>query len=429
MIRMFLEGAAAAGARRGALAALAVLWLAGCGDGPREAAKAPPPAPQVVVAPARVQTVPVLREYVGNVQAYSSVEISARVEGILEKRHFTEGTDVRRGQLLYTIDASQYEQSLKNAEGALANAQAGLANAQAQLANAQARERRLAPLVQEEAISRQDYDDALAQERSAQAQVAAGRAQVDSARANVESAKLSLGYTKVYATESGRIGQTLVPEGRLVGRGQPTHLVTIDRIDPIYVTFTMPDRDAIVLRRAIEKGEIRTGKGAGSVRFVLPDGSELTDAGRIDFTDAQVNRETGTITQRAIIANPQRILLPGMFVNVELKVGDRENAVVVPQRAVVKVPNGHIVYVVGPDARVERRDLVVGAWIGDDWIVEKGLAGGEQVIVDGVQRVQPGIVVAPVRQQSAPATAAPGTPPSAPAPSGRPATGAPAPAR
>lgn len=364
------------------LSTLAALLLIGCGEASKPAAKVPPPPPQVGVVAVRAQTVPVLREYVGNVQAFSSVEIAARVEGILEQRHFTEGTDIRKGQLLYTIDPSQYQAALKNAEGALANMQAALANAQA-------RERRLAPLVKEEAISRQEYDDAVAQEKSAQAQV-------DSARANVETAKLSLGYTKVYATESGRIGQTQVPVGRLVGRGQPTHLATIDKIDPIYVTFTMPDRDAIVLRRALEKGEIRAGEGANTARFVLPDGSDLTGIGRIDFTDAQVNKETGTITQRAVIANPKRVLLPGMHVNVELRVGERPNAVLVPQKAVVKVPNGHVAWVVGSDNKVERRDLVVGEWIRDDWIVEKGVAPGESIIVDGVQRAQPGLTVAPV---------------------------------
>jgi len=350
----------------------------------------------------RSATVPVLREYVGNVAAYRSVEITARVEGILEQRHYTEGTDVRKGQLLYTIDPSKYQQALKNAEGALANAQASLANARAKAA-------RLEPLAKEEAISRQEYDDAVAAAKSAQAQV-------DSATANVESAKLNLGYTKVYATESGRIGQTQVPEGRLVGRGQPTLLATIDRIDPIYVTFTTPDRDAIVLRRAIERGEIRAGAGAGTARFVLPDGSELTDIGRIDFTAAEVNRDTGTITQRAVIGNPRRQLLPGMFVNVELKVGERPNALVIPQKAVVKLPNSHIAWVVGPDNKVERRDLVVGEWTGEDWIIEKGIAAGERVIVDGVQRVQPGIVVAPVDVGAAAKPAAP-----APSPAGAPA--------
>jgi membrane fusion protein (multidrug efflux system) len=393
----------AARALRGlALPLFVVAALAGCGAEKKEAAKGPPPTPQVGVIPVRSATVPVVREYVGNVAAYRSVEITARVEGILEQRHFTEGTDVKKGQLLYTIDSSQYQQALKNAEGALANAQAGLANARAKAA-------RLEPLVKEEAISRQEYDDAVAAAKSAQAQV-------DSATANVESAKLNLGYTKVYATESGRIGQTQVPEGRLVGRGQPTLLATIDKIDPIYVTFTTPDRDALVLRRAIEKGEIRVGAGAGTARFVLPDGSELTDVGRIDFTAAEVNKDTGTITQRAVIGNAKRQLLPGMFVNVELKVGERPNAVIIPQKAVVKVPNGHIAWVVGPDNKVERRDLVVGEWSGDDWIIEKGIAAGDRVVVDGVQRVQPGMVVAPGAVGAASARPAAAAPDAAPAP-------------
>jgi membrane fusion protein (multidrug efflux system) len=373
----------------------AATFLAGCGER-KEVAKAPPPPPEVIVAPVRVATVPVLREYVGNVQAYRSVEVRARVEGILQQRHFTEGTDVKKGQLLFTIDPAQYEAQLHDAEGSLARADAAYVNARAK-AN------RLEPLVREEAISRQDYDDAVATQKSAEAQVA-------SARANVESAKLAVGYTKVYATESGRIGVTQVPEGRLVGRGEPTLLATIDRIDPIYVTFTMPDRDAIVLRRAFEKGSIRAGEGAGSARFLLPDGSELADVGKVDFTDAQVNPQTGTITQRAVIANQGRRLLPGMMVKVELKVGERPNALLIPQRAVVKVPNGHVAWVVGPENKVERRDLVVGEWYRDDWVIEKGLQPGDRVIVDGVQRVQPGIVVKPVAAPSAT-----GAPPPAPA--------------
>ena len=393
-----------------ALGAAVVLMLAvaGCGE-KKEAAKGPPPAPEVVVMPVRVATVPVVREYVGNVQAYRSVEVRARVEGILDRRHYTEGTDVRKGDLLYTIDPAQYEAKLRDAEGELARAQANLVNARAK-AN------RLEPLAKEEAISRQDFDDAVAAQKSAEAQV-------DSARANVETAKLNVGYTRVVANESGRIGTTQVPEGRLVGRGEPTLLATIDRIDPIYVNFTMPDRDSIELRRAFEKGEIRAGTGAGTARFVLPDGSELSDIGRIDFSDAQVNRETGTITQRAVLANPRRQLLPGMFVRVELKVGERPNAILIPQRAVVKMPNGHVAWVVGPDNKVERRDLVVAGWNGDDWIVDKGLLPGDRVIVDGVQRVQPGMTVRPV----APPAAAPAAAPAAPAAGAPAAAGAAAP--
>jgi membrane fusion protein (multidrug efflux system) len=359
------------------------------------------PTPQVGVVPVRVATVPVIREYVGNVAAYRSVEITARVEGILQQRHFEEGTDVRKGDLLYTIDPAEYTAKQRDAEGALARAQADLGNAKSRAA-------RLEPLVREEAISRQEYDDAVASQKSFEAQV-------DSARANVETARLNVGYTQVYATESGRIGTTQVPEGRLVGRGSPTLLATIDKIDPIYVTFTMPDRDAVILRRLFERGDIRRDQLAGTARFVLPDGSDLADVGRIDFTDAQVNKDTGTITQRAVLANPKKILLPGMFVRVVLRVGERPNAMLVPQQAVVKVPNGHVAWVVGPDNKIERRPLVVGEWSGDEWIVEKGLASGDRVVVDGVQRVQPGMTVAPVAAApAAKATSASGAPTPAP---------------
>jgi membrane fusion protein (multidrug efflux system) len=409
MIRASVVRPSLASLVRASLPALAIAFvLSGCGE-KREAAKAAPPPPEVVVLPARTATVPVIREYVGNVQAYRAVEVRARVEGILDRRHFTEGTDVTKGQLLYTIDPAQFEAKVKDAEGELARAQATLANARAK-AN------RLEPLAREEAISKQDYDDAVAAQKSAEAQV-------DSARANVETAKLNLGYTRVYATESGRIGRTQVPEGRLVGRGEPTLLATIDRIDPIYVTFTMPDRDSIILRRAFDKGEIRQGAGSGTARFILPDGSDLADVGKLDFSDAQVNPQTGTITQRAVLANRKQQLLPGMFVKVDLKVGEKPDAILIPQRAVVKVPNGHVAWVVDANNKVERRDLVVGEWNNGDWIIEKGLQKGDRVIVDGVQRVQPGTIVKPVPMPPGQAAGAPAAtaPPASVAPRATPA--------
>lgn len=376
--------------RRLLLAALAAA-VAACGQ-QKEAPKVAPAPPRIGVAAVRTAAVPVIREYVGTVAAYRSVEITARVEGFLEARHFTEGTDVRKGDLLYTIDPAQYQAKVRDAE-------AELARAAANLGNARAKAERLAPLAKEEAISQQDFDDAVAAQKAAEAQV-------ESARANLETAKLNLGYTSVYATESGRIGETQVPEGRLVGRGTPTLLATIDRIDPIYVSFTTPDRDAIVLRKAFESGALRRDDLANTARFILPDGSELAVPGRVDFSAAQVNKDTGTITQRAVLPNPTRILLPGMYVRVELRVGERPNAVLVPQKAVVKMPNAHIAWVVGADNKVERRDLVVGEWVGDEWIIEKGLVAGERVVVDGVQRVQPGMTVDPVPVSSVTATAA-----------------------
>ncbi len=355
------------------------------------------------VAPARSETVPVLREYVGNVSAYRSVQVRARVEGILERRHFTEGTKVAAGQLLYSIDPATYEATLRDAQASLA---------QANLSNAKVREVRYAPLARENAISKQDYDDAATQLKQAESSVQA-------ARATLDRAKLNLGYTRIYATEAGRIGTSQVPEGALVGKGEPTLLATIEKLDPIYVIFTMPDRDALILQRAIHSGEIKEQHG-DSVRFVLPDGTAFQQAGRIDFSDAQVNRDTGTITLRAVLPNRgEPRLLPGMFVRVEMTAGQRPGTILVPQQAVVKVPTGHVAFVVTVDNKVERRDLVVGEWIKDDWIVEKGLAAGDRVIVEGVQKAQPGATVKPVPYGAAAPAAQPGAAPAAAAASGK----------
>jgi membrane fusion protein (multidrug efflux system) len=362
-----------------ALTVLAVIALAGCDKEKAPATAAP--APEVKVAEVHVRSVPVMREYVGSVEAYRSVQVRARVEGILEKRHFIEGTDVKKGQLLYTIDPLNYEANLRDAQGQLAQAQANLANART-------REARYAPLVKEDAISKQDYDDALSQLKQAEAMV-------NSAKATVDRARLNLGYTKLYATEAGRIGQSLVPEGALVGKGEPTLLANIDKLDPIYVSFTIPDRDALILRKAIESGEMKATTG-DTARFLLPDGSEYGKAGRIDFADRRVNPETGTIVLRAILPNSDPPLLPGMYVRVELTAAQRPNAILIPQQAVVKVPTGHVAFVVAPDGKVERRDLVVGEWHKEDWIIEKGLGAGDRVVVEGVQRVQPGMTVRPV---------------------------------
>jgi membrane fusion protein (multidrug efflux system) len=373
-----------------AAAGLIPLLAAGCGKQEAAPQGGPPPA-EVKVAPARSETVPVLREYVGNVSAYRSVQVRARVEGILEKRHFTEGVKVTAGQLLYSIDPATYEATLRDA-------QASLAQAEANLSNAKVREARYAPLAKENAISKQDYDDAVTQMKQAESSVQA-------ARATLDRAKLNLGYTKIYATEAGRIGTSQVPEGALVGKGEPTLLATIEKLDPIYVNFTMPDRDALILQRAFRSGEVKEQQGE-SVRFVLPDGSHYQQAGRIDFSDAQVNRDTGTINLRAVLPNRgEPRLLPGMFVRVEMTAGQRPGTILVPQQAVMKVPTGHVAFVVTTENKVERRDLVVGEWIGDDWIVEKGLAAGDRVVVEGVQKVQPGATVRPAPYGAAPAAA------------------------
>ena len=339
------------------LAAL-LAGLAACSkpEPPKPAAR--PPAEVRVIA-SRSETVPVVQEHVGRVAAFRSVEIRARVEGILEKRHFTEGTEVKRGQLLYTIDPTPYQTVLNDAK-------AEVARAEANLANARSKEARYAPLVKENAISRQDYDDAVTAVKQNEALLAG-------ARSSIERAQINLGYTRVVATESGRIGATLVPEGRLVGKGEATHLTTIDRLEPVYVNFTMADRDALIFRRAMSSGEIREADGGSKARVFLPDGTEYDKLGKLDFTDSRVDPNTGTISLRAVMPNPGQSLLPGMFVRVEFIAAKRPDTILIPQKAVIKTPTGHIAWLVNKDGKAERRDLVVGAWLRDDWIVEKGL--------------------------------------------------------
>jgi len=369
----------------GGLARCAGVLALGLGLGLAACSKPEPPKPAarppavVRVIPSRSETVPVIQEHVGRVAAFRSVEVRARVEGILEKRHFTEGTEVKRGQLLYTIDPTPYQTVLNDAR-------AEVARAEANLANARSREQRYAPLVKENAISRQDYDDAVTAVKQNEALLA-------SARGAVERAQINLGYTRVMANESGRIGATLVPEGRLVGKGEATHLTTIDRLEPVYVNFTMADRDALIFKRAMSTGEIREADGGSRARVFLPDGTEYDKLGKLDFTDSRVDPNTGTISLRAVMPNPGQNLLPGMFVRVEFISAKRPDTVLVPQQAVIKTPTGHIVWVIDKEGRAMRRDLVVGQWLRDDWIVEKGLGAGETVVVDGYQKLQPGVPV------------------------------------
>jgi membrane fusion protein (multidrug efflux system) len=386
------RGGLALRAGAGALALAFGLGLAACSkpEPPKPAAR-PPAEVRVIVS--RTETVPVIQEQVGRVAAFRSVEVRARVEGILERRHFTEGTEVKRGQLLYTIDPTPYRTVLNDAR-------AEVARAEANLANTRSREQRYAPLVKENAISRQDYDDAVTAVKQNEALLA-------SARGAVERAQINLGYTRVVANESGRIGATLVPEGRLVGKGEATHLTTIDRLEPVYVNFTMADRDALLFKRAMSTGEIREADGGSRARVFLPDGTEYDKLGQLDFTDSRVDPNTGTISLRAVMPNPGQSLLPGMFVRVEFISAKRPDTLLVPQQAVIKTPTGHIAWVIDKEGRATRRDLVVGQWLREDWIIERGLGAGETVVVDGYQKLQPGAPVKAVPWTPKPAAVVP----------------------
>jgi membrane fusion protein (multidrug efflux system) len=360
--------------------AAALLLLGACSGGE----PAPPSAaPEVKVAAAIVKDVPVAQDFVGRVTAFRSVEVRAQVEGLIVKRAFEEGTDVKRGDLLFQIDPRPLTATLEEAKARLARSEVVLDRATSKVA-------RLKPLAEANAISREDYDEAVAAEKEAGAELQAGKAAV-------EQAQLNLSFARVTAPESGRIGRALVPEGRLVGKDGPTHLATIDKIDPIYVTFTVTDKEALWLDKAVAAGQIKMHEQRKiPIRLKLPDDSAYDAMGRLDFASATVNPETGTFTVRAEFPNPKQQLAPGMFVRVHVEAGQWPKALLVPQRAVLKAPKGHYVYVVDKANKVERRDVFVGEWYESDWIIEKGLAAGEPVIVDGLQAVAPGIAVKPV---------------------------------
>jgi membrane fusion protein, multidrug efflux system len=363
------------------------------------ARKAPPPAAAgprpVAIITTRSEDVPAINRHLGRVAAFSSIEVRARVQGLVEKVAFTEGAMVRRGDLLFLIEPDLYA-------GLVAEARAQLARAEAEATRANGLEQRLARLVANDAVSRQDYDNSAAAARQADASVLA-------ARAALSRAELDLAHTRVVATEDGRIGRSLVHQGALVGRDGPTHLATIDRIDPVYLNFTIADLDALALRRAIEGGSIQSGETRGEVRVFLPDGSPYGTPGQVDFAERQVNPDTGTITLRALVPNPLTELLPGMFVRAELNVGTRSGIILLPQHAVYKTPTGHIAWVAA-EGKAQRRDLVMGEWSGDRWIVERGLGVGEDVIVDGVTGLVPGAPVQALRSVAPLVTVAPAAP-------------------
>ena len=352
-----------------------VLVLASCG---KEEAPAPPPPPQVKAATVLERDVPIYIEAIGETRGNTEIEIRARVEGFLESVEFAEGTIVRKGQLLYTIDPRPFE-------SALAQARAKLAEAEADLARARQDVVRYEPLVAKNAISRQEYETAVAVE-SAQASA------VEAARAQVESAELDLGYTKVLAPDSGLAGKTEVYPGTLVGRGESTLLTRISKTDPIHVRFTLPERDYLYYARTTQ--ERRAAAGAElPLELVLADGSVHPAPGRFVFVDRSVDPRTGTILLEASFPNSDRIVRPGQYARVRAAVDFKKNAILVPQRAVSEMQGIYSVAVVGADDTIESRMVTPAQRIGSLWVIDEGLAAGERVVVEGLQKVRPGVRV------------------------------------
>ncbi|MEZ5606456.1 MAG: efflux RND transporter periplasmic adaptor subunit [Burkholderiaceae bacterium] len=375
-------------AAAGTLIALAAT-LAACGDkgaGAGPAGAMPPP--EVAVVTVQPGTVHLSTELPGRLEATRVAQVRARATGILLKRAFTEGGDVKAGQTLYQIDAAPYD-------AALQTAQAQLAQAQAQLAQASATATRYKPLVAARAVSQQDYDAAVAAEKAAQAQVAAGQAAVRTARIN-------LGYATVTAPISGRIGRSLVTEGALVSAQDATQLATIQQINPLYLNITQPAAQVLQLREALQAGQLeRAGKSeAARVQVLLENGQTYGETGRLLFTDLTVDPATGQVNLRAEVPNPRGLLLPGMYVRARLQQAEVGNAILLPQQAVTRGSAGDSVMVVDAEGKVTPRQIQIRGAKGDAWIVTDGLKTGEQVMVEGAMKLMMGAkVVKPVPWQ------------------------------
>ena len=389
------------------MALAAALALGACGkkDDAPMGAGAGPRAPEVGVVTVQAGDIGLVTELPGRLEASRIAEVRARAAGILQKRVFKEGSDVKAGQQLFLIDSAPYQASLAQAE-------AGVAQAEASLAQARALAERYRPLVAVNAISKQDYDNAVAAQKTAQANVAA-------AKATVTTARINLGYATVTAPISGRIGRALVTEGALVGQGTPTQLAVVQQIDPLYINFTQSASDALKLRAAVASGKYQqAGAGAAQVRVVLEDGSIYPQAGRLLFTDLTVDATSGQVTLRAEIPNRERTLLPGLYVRVRLEQAQVDNGILLPQQAVTRTGKADTVMVVGADNHVTPRDVKLGPAQGSKWLVLDGLKSGEQVMVDGFQKLprgKPGepIVVKPVPWQAGGGAKAPAAPASA----------------
>ena len=373
-----------------------VLMVAGC----RQSAPPKPPPPEVQVIAVASQPTANVIELPGRLQAIRIADVRARVDGIVEHRLYTEGTDVRAGQPLFQIDPRQLRAQLNAAEAALARAEATAANAAQDVA-------RYKGLVAQQALSQQEYDAAVARQRTAQADVAQTQAQIATAR-------LSLSYTTVTAPISGRAGRAEVTEGALVSAGGATLLTRIEQIDPIYANFSQSSSDVLKLRAQLNAGSVRApALRRVPVNLVLEDGSTYAHEGHLDFFDLSIDEATGTAAMRAEFPNPERSLLPGQFVRARIEAGIRSDAILLPQRAVMVTAQGANVMVVGARDIVEARAVKVGALAAGSWAILDGLKAGERVIVDGLQKVQPGqpvrIAAAPAAPTSAPASANVGT--------------------
>jgi len=377
-----------------ALIALSALLLAACGRG--GGPQGPPPAPEVGVLTLAPQKLELSTELTGRTAALRIAEVRPQVDGIIQRRLFTEGAEVKSGQALYQIDAGPYRATFSRAE-------AELVSSKAQLDAALMQAERSATLVKSGLVSKQDNDNSQAGARSAQAAVSAAQAMLDSTR-------IDLAYTQVRSPIDGRIGRSLVTEGALVKKGQDAALATVAQLDPIYVDVTQSSTDLLRLQRDFAEGRLqRSGAEQASVELILEDGSRYAHAGTLKFSEVTVDPGTGSVLLRAQFPNPERLLLPGMFVRARLVQASSAAALLVPQAAVSRNARGEaVVLVVGEGDKASERVIQVDRSAGSQWLVTSGLSAGDRVIVEGLQKVRPGAVVRPVPVSSVPVTAAQG---------------------
>jgi membrane fusion protein (multidrug efflux system) len=349
----------------GCLAAAAVL-LAGCGH------QAPPPTPappKVSVVVLKAESVPITTELPGRINAYRTADVRPQVNGIILKRLFVEGSEVKAGQQLYQIDPAPYRATYDSAIAAEASARALW--------------ERYKPLVEANAVSKQDYDNAVASNLQA--------------KAAVETARINLIYTRVLSPITGRISRSFITEGALVTANQSTVLATVQQLDPVYVDVTQPSSTLVRLRREAAAGLLKqNASGQTQVSILLEDGSDYAHTGTLEFSEVTVDVGTGSVTLRGLMPNPERLLLPGMFVREQLQEGVRQDAVLAPQQGVSHDQKGDpTALVVGPDNTVELRALQTDRAIGDQWLVTSGLKPGDRLIVEGLQLAKPGAKVQP----------------------------------
>ncbi len=397
------------------LAALgAAALLAGCGasgqSGAGAAGKGGPggaaPAPEVTVVTVQSQRVTLTTELAGRTSAYQIAEVRPQVGGILKERLFREGSTVKAGAPLYRIDAASYAAEVDRA-------QAALARAEANVASTELRAQRYEELVTIDAVSKQARDDATVALKQAVADVAA-------AKAALQTAKINLGYTTVTAPIGGQIGRSSLTAGALVTASQATPMATIQQLDPIYVDVTQSSADLMRMRRDLASGALKAaGPDQARVRLLLEDGSTYPLEGKLQFTEVSVDPASGSVTLRAVFPNPRQQLLPGMYVRAVLEEGVRENGLLVPQQAVTRDPRGGAVaMVVAADGTVQPRMLKTERTVGSSWLVTDGLAAGDRVIVEGLQKVRPGSPARAVERGSAPAAGATPGAVGTPAPAG-----------